>query len=162
MNDIKEQLKLRKLEEKNLQFDHFNNEDALALGLTILETAKERGAVVAMEITVNGNEIFHYNMPGSNPRQCNWIKKKANMVFSAQMSSLHAGQFLEDTGKDLWVDWRISDADYATIGGGFPIILKGTGIIGSVCCSGLPHEQDHQLLVDSIGKMLGVDPYHED
>ncbi len=158
-DNLRDELAKRELEEKNLQFDTFSNEDALALGLQVLSLAKERNAVVAMEIVVNGNEIFHYNMPGSNPRQCNWIKKKANMVFSAQMSSLHAGQFLEATGKDLWVDWRCSEADYATIGGGFPIILKGTGIIGSICCSGLPHEQDHKLLVDSISTFLGVNPY---
>lgn len=161
MVDIKAELKKRQLEEKNLQFEHFNNEDALQLGMTILETARERGAVVAMEIVVNGVEIFHYNMPGSNPRQCNWIKQKANQVHSSQWSSLHAGQFIIDTGKDVRADWGLDPNQYAVIGGGFPILLKGTGVIGSVCCSGLPHEQDHQLLIDSIAKMLDVNPYQE-
>ena len=46
---------------------------------------------------------------------------------------------------------------YAAIGGGFPIALKGTGVIGAVACSGLPHEQDHQLLVDALCAVLNVD-----
>jgi len=158
---LDKELHKRELEEKNLQFSWFSNEDALKLGLLVEELARKRKGSVAIEIAVNGNVLFHYGMPGSNPRQCAWIKKKANMVFSAQMSSLHAGQFLQASGKDLWKDWRCSDAEYATIGGGFPIAIRGTGIIGSLCCSGLPHEEDHRLLVDAIAQYLGVDPYKE-
>lgn len=29
--------------------------------------------------------------------------------------------------------------------------------MGAVACSGLPHEMDHQLLVDAICQILGVD-----
>ena len=46
---------------------------------------------------------------------------------------------------------------YAAIGGGFPITLAGTGIVGAVACSGLPHPEDHRLLVDCISEMLGID-----
>lgn len=43
------------------------------------------------------------------------------------------------------------------MGGGFPITLVGTGVIGAVACSGLPHEEDHKLLIDAISEVLGVD-----
>ena len=86
-----------------------------------------------------------------------WVQGKQNTVQVAQMSSLHAGQFLASEGKDLWKDWRLSDADYAILGGGFPITVAGTGVIGAVACSGLPHEEDHRLLVDSISELLGID-----
>ena len=51
----------------------------------------------------------------------------------------------------------MDEADYAAIGGGFPIIVAGTGVVGAVACSGLPHEMDHQLLVDAICQILDVD-----
>ena len=153
--DLKNELLLREAEEKELVFEHFSNEDALALGLEVLRLAKERGANVVIEITVNGVELFHYNMPGTNERQCMWVRRKGNMVRTAQMSSLHAGQLIAFKGLDLWEDWRMDDDEYATIGGGFPISIKGTGIIGSVTCSGLPHEEDHRLLVDSVRSFLG-------
>ena len=35
--------------------------------------------------------------------------------------------------------------------------LEGTGVIGCVACSGLFHEDDHQVLVDAISGMLGID-----
>ena len=154
---IKEALARREREEALLRFPAFSYEDALNLGLKIIELAKARRAAVAVDSTVNQTQVFHYAMPGTNRRNAMWIQRKENMVQTSQISSLHAGQYLASTGKDLWKDWRLDEADYAAIGGGFPIIVAGTGVVGAVACSGLPHEMDHQLLVDAICQILGVD-----
>lgn len=156
MNNMTDALAQRRKEEEMLRFPAFSYEDALTLGLKIIEKAKERGAAVAIDIEVNGNQLFHYAMPGSNKRHAMWIRRKHNMVQTAQISSLHAFQQLIHEGKDQWKDWRMNEADYGAIGGGFPIHVAGTGIIGSVACSALPHEEDHRLLVDSISEMLGI------
>ena len=58
-------------------------------------------------------------------------------------------------GKDLQKDYRLSPDKYAFHGGGFPIRLKSTGLIGTICVSGLPQEQDHQMIVDVLCKYLG-------
>lgn len=157
MNEqLKEAVALRQKEEALLCFPKFSNEDALTLGLKIIEIAKEWGVAVALDIEVNGVQLFHYNMPGSNKRHCMWIRRKQNMVQTSQISTLHAGQLLELEGKDVLLNWRLDPNDYATLGGGFPITVAGTGIIGSVACSGLPHEQDHKLLVTAISSVLGI------
>ena len=96
-------------------------------------------------------------MEGSNQRHALWVKRKQNMVNTIQISTLHACQQLIAEGKDQWKDWRLNEAEYGAIGGGFPFILVGTGVIGSVACSGLPHEEDHKLLIDAISEILGVD-----
>ena len=155
--DINEKIALRQKEEALLCYPKFANEDALALGLKMVELAKEWGVAVAIDIEVNGVQLFHYNMPGSNKRHCMWVRRKQNTVQVCQASSLHAGQQLELLGKELWRDWRLDEKDYAVIGGGFPICVAGTGIIGAVACSGLPHEDDHRLIVTAISEILGVD-----
>ena len=154
---LQEKVARRKKEEALLRFSKFSNEDALALGLRVVEEAKKRGGAVAVDIVVNGTQLFHYAMPGTNKRQAMWIQRKQNTVQVCQISTLHAGQLLASEGKDPWTDWRLDEADYAMIGGGFPIILEGTGVIGCVACSGLFHEDDHQVLVDAISGMLGID-----
>ena len=154
---LAQELAMRAKEEALLCYDKFTNEDALALGLKIIEKAKQRNAAVAMDIEVNGVQLFHYNMPGSNKRHCMWIRRKQNMVQTSQCSTLHAMYQLIRDNKDQEKDWRLSNAEYGAIGGGFPITIKGTGIIGSVGCSGLAHTDDHQLLVDSIAEILGVE-----
>ena len=153
---LAQELAMRAKEEDLLCYDKFTNEDALALGLKIIEKAKERNAAVAIDIEVNGVQLFHYNMPGSNKRHAMWIRRKQNMVQTTLISSLHAYQQLINEGKDQWKDWRLNEADYGAIGGGFPIHVIGTGIVGAVACSALPHEEDHRLLVDSISEMIGV------
>ena len=153
---LAQELALRAKEEAVLCYDSFNNEDALTLGLKIIEKAKERGGAVAIDIEINGNQMFHYAMPGSNKRHCMWIRRKQNMVQASQCSTLHAMYQLIRDNKDQNKDWHLNDEEYGAIGGGFPIIVKGTGIIGAVACSGLAHTDDHQLLVDSIADMLGV------
>jgi len=154
---LAQELALRAKEEELLCFDHFNNEDALALGLKIIEKARQRNAAVAMDIEVNGVQLFHYNMPGSNKRHAMWIRRKQNMVQASQCSTLHAMYQLIRDNKDQNKDWHLNDEEYGAIGGGFPITVKGTGIIGAVACSGLAHTDDHRLLVDSIAELLGVE-----
>ena len=155
--DIKEIVALRQKEEALLCYEKFTNEDALTLGLKMVEIAKEWGVAVAIDIEVNGVQLFHYNMPGSNARNSMWIRRKQNTVQLCQVGTLHAGQLLELQGKQLWRDWRLDEKDYAIIGGGFPISVAGTGIIGAVACSGLPHEDDHRLIITALCEILGVD-----
>ena len=88
----KEALARREREEALLRFPAFSYEDALTLGLKIIELAKARGAAVAVDITINQTQVFHYAMPGTNRRNAMWIQRKENMVQTSQISSLHAGQ----------------------------------------------------------------------
>lgn len=127
------------------------------LGLKMVEIAKAWGVTVAIDIEVNGVQLFHYNMPGSKKRNSMWIRRKQNTVQICQVSTLHAGQLLELYGIQQWRDWRLDERDYAVIGGGFPISVAGTGIIGAVACSGMPPEDDHRLIVTALCEILGVD-----
>ena len=153
---VLEEIKIREKEEALLQFTSFSYDDALALGLKIKELAEEKYAPVAIEIEINGMVIFHFSMTGSNGRNNMWVKRKANTVRAAQVSSLHGMQQRERDGKDIVKDWGLDPMEYAAIGGGFPIRLKGTGIIGSVAVSGLPHWEDHALVVEAIASYLNV------
>ena len=154
---IKEEIKIREKEEELLQFTSFSNEDALKIGLAIRDMAEKKFGPVAIEIEVNGLVIFHYSMPGTNGRNNMWVERKANMVRVSQVSTLHAMQLRERDKKDMQADWGLDPMEYAAIGGGFPIRLKGTGIIGAIAVSGLPHTEDHHLIVETLAELFGVE-----
>jgi uncharacterized protein (UPF0303 family) len=50
--------------------------------------------------------------------------------------------------------------DYAPHGGCFPILLAGTGCVGTITVSGLPQREDHNLVVAVLQDYL--DPAAED
>jgi len=72
-------------------------------------------------------------------------------------SSYALGLDLELKGQPLEARHGLTLADYAMHGGGFPIVLKGTGCVGSIIASGLHQRVDHAIVVDAIAEILGVD-----
>ena len=45
---------------------------------------------------------------------------------------------------------------YAAHGGAFPILVRGTGCVGTVAISGLPQLEDHRLLVETLEAFLAA------
>lgn len=155
MQDSKTLLAMCVEQEEKLQFDHFSRADALALGLKLHENAKKQPIPVAVEITVNGLVVFRYFPDGALPDSELWLQRKRNTVELMEMSSLHFLAWLEENGETM-ESRKLPADDYAAGGGGFPIRLRGTGVIGSVCVSGMPdHMDDHRLVVDTLAELLG-------
>lgn len=153
MNAAKTNYQYLAEQEKSVEFQKFSAEDALKLGLLINEKAKKYPDPLAIEITVNGLVVFRY-FPDDIFRDCEfWLERKKNSVNLMNMSSLRFMYWLEMIGETL-EDRKLNPKNYAAGGGGFPIKLKGTGVIGSICVSGLPDLDDHQIIVDSITEIL--------
>ena len=82
-----------------------------------------------------------------------WLERKRNAVELMQMGSLRFGCWLEKNGESL-ESRKLNPDDYAPGGGGMPIVLKGTGVIGSVCVSGEPNHLDDQAIVTQALRQL--------
>jgi uncharacterized protein (UPF0303 family) len=64
------------------------------------------------------------------------------------------GQLLKRKGKRIEEAYLVSESEYAPHGGCFPVIIRGSGIIGAITVSGLPQEEDHKLVVEAIRNYL--------
>ena len=154
MQDEKTLLAMCEEQEERLQFAHFSRADALELGLKLYENAKKQPVPVAIEITVNGLVVFRYFPDGALPDSELWLARKRNSVALMEMSSLHFLAWLEQNGETL-ESRKLPPNEYAAGGGGFPIRVRGTGVIGSICVSGLPdHMEDHRLVVETLTEVL--------
>ena len=151
---MKELLKELEQQEKELQFDTFSNEDAVAIGMSIYERAKKENLPLTVDITRNGQQLFHLALPGTSADNDQWIIRKCRLANRMQMSSFHIGTMLKDMGSTLEEQFYLSYMDYAAHGGCFPIYIKNTGMIGTITVSGLPQEKDHQVVVDAIRAYL--------
>lgn len=151
MQDYKTMISMCAEQEEKFQFEHFSREDALKIGLKLHENAKEQP--VAVEITVNGLVVFRYFAEGAKPDSELWLARKRNAVELTESSSLRMFAEMEAAGQ-TFVDRKLCGDDYAA-GGGFPIALRGTGVIGSICVSGFDdHLDDHQLVINTLAEYL--------
>ena len=139
--------------EQELVFTSFSRADALRLGQLINEASASYSDPIATEITINGLVVYRYFQDGSLPDSELWLERKRNAVELMQMGSLRFGCWLEKNGESL-ESRKLNPDDYAPGGGGMPIVLKGTGVIGSVCVSGEPNHLDDQAIVTQALRQL--------
>ncbi|WP_375749472.1 heme-degrading domain-containing protein [Vibrio sp. HN007] len=147
LNEILEQ-------EKRLQFTQFSHEIAWELGCALKKAAEEKGASVAIDISMNGLCIFSYAMPGTRIDNVEWIRRKKNVVNRYQNSSWYIGNYYKNKGVSIAEGSLVDGKEFAAFGGSFPLAVKNVGIIGTITVSGLPQVEDHQLIVDVLEKFL--------
>lgn len=151
MDDMLKQL-LR--EEQELQFTSFNELTAWQIGSQLVNTSLSKKLPVTIDITQGDHQLFHASLPGTSVDNDEWIKRKVRLVYRFGHSSFYMGQLLKSKGKHIEEAYLISESDYAPHGGCFPVLVKGTGMVGTITVSGLPQEEDHKLVVQSIREFL--------
>ena len=141
-------------EEQELQFTKFNEDTAWRIGGQLVERAVSEGLPVTIDITRGDHQLFHASLRGTSADNDEWIKRKVRLVYRFGHSSFYMGQYLKSKGKSLEEAYLISESLYAPHGGCFPIIVTGTGMIGTITVSGLAQEDDHKLVVQAIRDFL--------
>lgn len=119
-----------------------------------MKRRKKIGYPVAFEIVINGLVVFRYFQDGCPAESHHWLMRKRRVIESQQMSSLRFGKLLE-LRRETLEDNLMSPQDYAPGGGGMPITLRDTGVIGSVCVSGCPdHLRDQDIVANAMLRLL--------
>lgn len=141
-------------EEAELQFSRFNEDTAWEIGSRLVARAVRETLPITINITRAGHQLFHASRPGTAPDNDEWVKRKVRLVMRVGHSSFYIGQWLKSEGKRIEEALLLPEGDYAPHGGCFPIIVKGTGLVGTITVSGLPQEEDHRLVVETIRAYL--------
>jgi uncharacterized protein (UPF0303 family) len=145
-------------QEEELQFREFRNDDALLLGMMLVNRAKADGKSVTVDICRNGQQLFHFALPGTSADNDAWIRRKSNVVNRYGHSSFYVGTQFRAKNTTFEQSSRLDIDQYAAHGGAFPIIVRNVGVVGTVTASGLPQEEDHRLVVDVLREFLSGQP----
>jgi uncharacterized protein (UPF0303 family) len=71
-----ELLNIIRLQEEKCEFTSFTSEDALQLGLLLIENVKPYKKSVVIDITLNGHQLFRYAMNGTSKDNDEWVRRK--------------------------------------------------------------------------------------
>jgi len=151
MEDVLKQLLQ---EEQDLQFTKFNEATAWQIGSQLVEYGTKENLPITIDITRGTHQLFHASLAGTSADNDEWVKRKVRLVYRFGHSSFYMGQSLKNKGKSIEEAYLLSEKEYAPHGGCFPIIVKDTGLVGTITISGLPQEQDHKLVVQAIRNYL--------
>jgi uncharacterized protein (UPF0303 family) len=151
MNEILEQLLL---EENQIQFTKFNEDTAWKIGCWLVDYATRNQLPIVIDIQRNGHQLFHASRPGTSADNDEWVKRKVRLVNRFGHSSFYIGQLLKSEDKRIEEKFLLPESEFTPHGGCFPIILKDTGVIGTLTVSGLPQEEDHKVAVLALRTYL--------
>ena len=152
MADVAPSLAELAAEEAELQFTSFTHDDAWALGTALVEAA--RGLPVAVDISRNGQQLFHAALAGTSADNDDWIRRKTAVVNRFGHSSLYMRQSFLERGTTFEEATGLDPREYAAHGGGFPILVRNVGPVGVVVVSGLPQLDDHRMVVAALRARL--------
>lgn len=150
----RELLNILEKQEEILVFDSFNNADALKLGIILSEVVKDTPAPLSLRIFMGDTIVFQYAMEGDAETRFGWTYRKYQLIKKTGHSSMHGkvrAMFMDELQ-----DLASQPETYGFGCGGFPITVKGQGIIGAIAVSGLPDPADHIYVVRALEKFLGV------
>jgi len=149
-------VKIIKKQEALLQFESFSNQVAWEIGQLMVGEILKTGIELAVSIRkLNGNIIFQYASENTNLNNQNWMNRKFNTVKLMERSSLAVTCLSKITLEDVQTH-GLSDQDYVFCGGGFPVRIKGGGIVCIITVSNLPHVRDHEFIVKCVSEYLKV------
>ena len=154
---VEEDLSIIARQEEQLRFRVFGESEAWTLGCKLRELSLAGAFPLVIDIRRFGQPLFFTALAGSTPDNVDWARRKANTVARFHRSSYGMGLELQSKGVTLAERFGLTLDEYAAHGGGFPIAVEGTGVIGSVTVSGLPQRQDHELVVEVLCSVLDRD-----
>jgi len=143
-------------QEEEIQFSSFDNNMAFVIGLALVDAARSKGKGVTIDIARNGQQLFHFAMQGTTRDNDVWVQRKNNVVNRFGHSSFYLGISLKSKSQTIEEKYLISSSEFAAHGGAFPLIIKGVGVVGTITVSGLPQEEDHELVVTTLRKFVAV------
>ena len=136
-------------QEEELMLDSFTRKDVKRLGDIMHEINREYGVAFAFEIYVNELTAYKFLPEGTGKINDLWMEKKVRTVMTLGYSTMHYWIFTESIGGKRKPDFYPSE-DVVMCGGGFPLHVRGAGIIGAIACSGPGDQNDHLFCLEAL------------
>ena len=154
---VEEIISVLAMQEEILQFNHFTNEDAWALGTLLVAESKRLDVDTAVEIRLNnGYTVFKYAGNGTTLNNVVWMDKMFAAVRRMEKSTMLLYSELKRNGESM-EEIGLDEKEYSCLGGGFPIRVEEVGVIGVIMVTNQSHFLNHDIIIKALSRYLHVD-----
>ena len=136
-------------DEKTISEFNWDRDSLIKFGTQLVETGKAKKLPVAVAIFLDDVKIFQRFLEGTSKTNELWVQRKIDTVRSIGHSTLYLRAVLEELGAYQKLEIQNHLGEIAIAGGGVPIFKEGK-IFAVVIISGLPHEDDHRMIMDGF------------
>ncbi|PKM56469.1 MAG: hypothetical protein CVU98_11090 [Firmicutes bacterium HGW-Firmicutes-3] len=137
-------------EHSTLRFETFNSDIAIAIGLKLLERAKEEKLSITIDICMGKQQLFHCALEGTDEENDRWVIRKNRVALKFQKSSYYISLLLKSNHTTIEAYYHLDSVDYAPYGGAYPIMDMEGKVLGTITVSGLPDHEDHRVVTETI------------
>lgn len=141
-------------QERRLVLPSLDENDAVSLGLSLLQKTIGRDLAVTIEVRMGERVVFRAARTGTDATNDLYIAGKARIVERFGHSSLYERLQYELAGTSFAEATSLEFPEYAPHGGAFPLIVAGEDPVGVVIVSGLPQLDDHALVVECLTEFV--------
>lgn len=136
--------------EKDLAFESFSSKTALRIGSYLSQMAIEQNLPLVVDISLYNRCLYHFCAEGTTRNTEYWVERKKNTVDFFGHSTLWVKTKVGGDAMLLVSKYGLESSNTTIVEGGFPILLKESGMIGTICISGLEPATDHRLVVEAL------------
>jgi uncharacterized protein (UPF0303 family) len=154
---VAEDIETIKRQEATLVFSAFDEAVAFKIGSAIRDRALAENLPIIVDVRTFDRPLFYAAMPGSNASNPDWARRKINVVRRFLKSTYRMVLEQQRPDRSFKPGEGLEISDYVLAGGGFPIAVKGAGVVGVIAVSGLPEREDHGVVVAALCEHLGID-----
>ncbi|MEA4812903.1 MAG: heme-binding protein [Anaerolineaceae bacterium] len=141
-------------EEFELALPEINQGILLELGLQIARQAIEEKLPICLDIHLGEICAFHFCAEGSTPNTENWVRRKRQAVDFFGHSTAWLNEKIQGDAALLVSKYGLKDGEYTCVPGGYPLLLKGFGKVGTMAVSGLSPEKDQSLITQALRSVI--------
>jgi uncharacterized protein (UPF0303 family) len=141
-------------EEKAIADFHWDRESLTAFGNQIVAQGKRDSLPLAVAVYYEDVRIFQGFLDGTSSKNELWVNRKINTVRAIGHSTLYSRAVMEKTGAYQELGLENHMGELAICGGGVAI-RKNDQVLAVVIVSGLPHEDDHNMIMSEFAKFKG-------
>ena len=126
-------------QERQLRFEHFNEDTAWELGSRLRALAAAGGAAVTIEVRLARETVFFCAMPGTAPVNADWARRKRNTTELLARSSYAVGLSLQRDQSSLQMSMWLPPRDYASMEEAFLSSRRGRAALVQSPSRGCPN-----------------------